>query len=334
MEERLVFIIRKENFMNKKGFKKFLSLMTLGLFMGVTVSCGSSKEVQQDTVNVEKIVVTDMTGEVEVVKNPQRVVVFDYGLLDIIDNLGVEVVGLPKAALPKRFEKYEDGKYADLGDLKEPDYEAINALQPDLILLGGRQADLQEKFSEIAPTLLLNINGSKYMEDVKRNVNTLSKVFEKEDVAASKLKNIEDKINEIKTLVNEKDLSVLTLMVNEGAISTYGPGSRYGLIYNELGFKPEDENIEVSTHGQQVSFEYVVDKNPEYIFVVDRGAAIGGESTAKAILENELINSTDAYKNGRILYLDSEAWYVISGGLNSTEIMLDEILNFIKSTSN
>lgn len=331
MEERLVFIIRKENFMNKKGFKKFLSLMALGLFMGVTVSCGSSKEVQQDTANVEKIVVTDMTGEVEVVKNPQRVVVFDYGLLDIIDNLGVEVVGLPKAALPKRFEKYEDKKYADLGGLKEPDYEAINALQPDLILLGGRQADLQEKFSEIAPTLLLNIDGSKYMEDVKRNVNTLSKVFGKEDVASSKLKNIEDKINEIKAIADEKDLSVLTLMVNEGAISTYGPGSRYGLIYNELGFKPEDENIEVSTHGQQVSFEYVVDKNPEYIFVIDRGAAIGGESTAKAILENELIKSTDAYKNGRILYLDSEAWYVISGGLNSTEIMLDEILDFVKS---
>lgn len=320
--------------MNKKGFKKFLSLITLGLFMGVTVSCGASKEVQEDTMNVEKIVVTDANGESEVIKNPKRVVVFDYGLLDIMDNLGCEVVGLPKAALPKRFTKYQDDKYVDLGGLKEPDYEAINALNPDLILLGGRQADLQEKFSDIAPVLLLNIDGSKYMEDVKRNVNTISKVFGKEDAALSKLKNIEDKINEIRTIANEKDLSVLTLMVNEGAISTYGPGSRYGLIYNELGFEPEDEDIEISTHGQQVSFEYVVDENPEYIFVVDRGAAIGGESTAKSVLENELIKSTDAYKNGRILYLDSEAWYVISGGLNSTEIMLDEILNFIKNTSN
>src|SRR5699024_4831591 len=103
------------------------------------------------------------------------------------------------------------------------------------------------------------------------------------------------------------------------------------LIYNELGFKPVDESIEVSTHGQQISFEYIVDKNPVYIFVIDRGAALGNEGTAQSILDNDLIKSTDAYKNGRILYMDSQSWYTIAGGFSSTETMLNDIWDFIKN---
>ena len=37
--------------------------------------------------------------------------------------------------------KYEDAKYANVGSLKEPDFEAIHALKPDVIFISGRQAD-------------------------------------------------------------------------------------------------------------------------------------------------------------------------------------------------
>ncbi|WP_222609795.1 hypothetical protein [Klebsiella sp. 4_1_44FAA] len=48
----------------------------------------------------------------------------------------------------------------------------------------------------------------------------------------------------------------------------------------------------------EASFETVVEKNPEYIFVMDRDQAIGadGAQTAKEIMENELVMQTDAYK--------------------------------------
>ena len=59
-----------------------------------------------------------------------------------------------------------------------------------------------------------------------------------------------------------------------------------------------------STHGNESSFETIVEKNPDYIFVMDRDAAIGteGAQLAQDIVENELIMGTDAYKNGHIVY--------------------------------
>ena len=48
--------------------------------------------------------------------------------------MGVDVVGLPKGSLPEYLSKYKEDKYSDLGGLKEPDFEAINELNPDLII--------------------------------------------------------------------------------------------------------------------------------------------------------------------------------------------------------
>lgn len=46
--------------------------------------------------------------------------------------------------------------------------------------------------------------------------------------------------------------------------------------------------------------------NPDYIFVIDRSATVGGSVTAKEIFDNEIVKETDDYKNGRIVYLTSQ----------------------------
>ena len=39
------------------------------------------------------------------------------------------------------------------------------------------------------------------------------------------------------------------LLVNEGELSTFGPGGRFGdLIYDTLGFKPTDEHMSKQVH--------------------------------------------------------------------------------------
>ena len=114
-------------------------------------------------------------------------------------------------------------------------------------------------------------------------------------------------------------------MANDGNISAFGEGSRFGLIHKEFGFAPADSNIEVSNHGQSITFEYILEKNPDYVFVIDRAAVAGGNVTAEQIFDNDLIKETDAYKNGRIVYLTSQIWYVASGGLQGTNIMIEDI---------
>lgn len=314
-------------------FIKKLSMLCSMMFIGLLVSCGNTTNNNQglsEGDNIETILVKHSSGETNVKKNPQRVVTFDFGSLDILENLGIDVVGLPKDSLPAIFEKYKDDKYVNLGGLKEPNFEEINALKPDFIIISARQADMYDKFSKIAPTILLSIDGSKYMEDLTNNANILGSIFGKEDIVKSKLSEIQNKINMLNASVTSKNLNALTLLVNEGNLSAYGDKSRFGILYNNFGFINVDNTLQESTHGQQVSFEYVVDKNPNVLFVIDRGVATSGTGTAQTVLDNDLIKSTDAYKNGNIVYLDAQVWYLVSGGFNSTNKMIDEVENFMK----
>lgn len=117
---------------------------------------------------------------------------------------------------------------------------------------------------------------------------------------------------------------------NSSWVSAYGAGSRFGIIHDEFGFAAADEKIEVSTHGQSISFEYIVEKDPDYLFVVDRGAVVGGESSAKQVVENDLVKNTKAYKNGKIIYLDPDYWYLSGGGLESVAGMTEEVSGSIE----
>ena len=108
-------------------------------------------------------------------------------------------------------------------------------------------------------------------------------------------------------------------------MSAYGEGSRFGIIHKEFGFTPVDKEIQVSNHGQSITFEYILEKNPDYIFVIDRAATTGGSISVEQIFDNDIIKQTDAYKNGNIVYLASQVWYVASGGLTGTMIMIEDV---------
>lgn len=82
------------------------------------------------------------------------------------------------------------------------------------------------------------------------------------------------------------------------------------------------------THGNEASFELVVDLDPDYIFVMDRDAAIGtnGAQLAREIMENELVMGTRAYQDGHLVILEHPGiWYTAEGGITALGIMLDDL---------
>lgn len=317
--------------MNKKvaGIISIALIAIIGIF-----SIGMKKDKNNGSSNeaTTTVAVTDANGEkVELNKNPERVVVFDYGVTDILKNLGVDIIGLPKSGtLPEILSVYADDKYTNVGDLKEPDFEAIEALNPDLIIIGGRQADQIDSFKEIAPTVYLAVDGENYMDSFSTVVTDLGNLFDKQEEAKSALSEIETKVAELNKEISKKELSASVVMANEGGISLFSQASRYGIIYSDLGFKQLDENIEESTHGQQITFEYFLENNSDYVFVIDRGSVTGSGESAQALFDNEVMNKTDVAKNDNIIYLNSVVWYTMTGGIESTNIMIDEITNAIK----
>jgi iron complex transport system substrate-binding protein len=297
--------------------------------MLVISACGSKATNKQDKEIDEatEVKVKHELDDEEVVlkKNPEKIVVMDFGVLDTLDELDVEVAGVPQDSMPGYLEEYKGSEYTNVGSVREPDFEAIHALEPDLIIIGDRQAELYEEFKEIAPTVYMVIDFTDYMDSFTNNMETIAKIFNKEEHMEKELAEVHKKVDMMKERTADSEEKTLIVMVNQRKISAYGPGSRYGgFIHDVAGFKPADEGIEKARYGQIINFEYIMEKEPDIIFVIDRDAALNPDHAgAKKVIENEFLKKTNAYKNNNVFYLNMDAWF-FGGGLQSTKMMIKD----------
>ena len=153
-------------------------------------------------------------------------------------------------------------------------------------------------------------------------------MFGLEDQVATLMGGFDSRIETLKAFAEGKN--AIVGLCTSGGFNVLGNDGRCSIIGVEIGFENVgvDANIDTSTHGNEASFEFIVDKNPEYIFVMDRDAAIAteGAQLAQEIVENELVVGTDAYKNGHIVYLAHPAvWYTAEGGVTALDLMLADL---------
>src|SRR5690625_3377325 len=259
--------------------KKVLYGLLIAVLAVLVVGCGSSSEEPEETENApeeaDTVVVEHELGTTEVAKNPEKVVVFDFGSLDTLDKLGIEIDGVPQAGnIPAYLEKYESEEYENVGSLKEPDFEKIAEIDPDLIIISGRQAELYDQFMELSPTVHLGVDTTRYMDSFRENLNTIGDIFDVQDEVEQELTAVEDSISALQEKAADMNENALIILANDDKISAYGPSSRFGIIHDELGIPAVDEGIEASTHGMNVSFEYVTTQDPDRLYVIDRGAAV------------------------------------------------------------
>ena len=184
--------------------------------------------------------------------NPETVFVFDLGVLDSMNALGLEADGVPDAEFPESLSKYAGADYTKIGSMKEPDFEAIAAGDPDLIIISGRTAAAYPELSEIAPTVDLSVDQAQPMESFTEQATTLGRIFGQEDAVAGKLTEIDEKIEATKAKAADagKGLIVLT---SGGETTAYGAGSRFGLIHDVLGVPTAADVKSDGAHGESVS---------------------------------------------------------------------------------
>lgn len=299
---------------------KRISVVMLALILVVLGLSAAVAEAPQT------ISVTHELGTAEVPVNPTKVVVFDFGTLDTINYLQVEGIelALPKSNVPAYLSDYAGDAYTNAGDIKEPDMEAIFTFQPDVIFISGRQSAAYEELAAIAPTVYVSVNAETYMEDYTRNATLLGQIFGKEDEVSAALAQQDTRAAEVAEKAAASGEKALIILTNDGSVSAYGSGSRFGIIHDLLGVAEADESIDVSTHGQGVGFEYIAEINPDILYVVDRTVIVGGEQVAGTTLDNELVNGTNAAQNGKIIYLDPNVWYLSGGGIESVSQMIEE----------
>ena len=269
--------------------------------------------------------------ELEVPYNPERIAILDMASMDILDNLGVgdRIVGSASTSLDYLQQYVTNDNVANLGTIKEADLEAVMACEPDIIFIGGRLSKSYDDLSEIAPVVYLATDTEKgVVESVGANARTIASIFGLEDQVDDKIAGFEDRIAALRSFAEGKN--AIVGLVTSGGLNVLGNDGRCSVIGREIGFENigVDANIDTSTHGNEASFEFIVEKNPQYLFIMDRDAAIQSEGAklAQEIVENELVMGTDVYKNGNIIYLAHPAvWYTAEGGITALDLMLQDL---------
>ena len=120
-----------------------------------------------------------------------------------VNNLDIAVIRLPHMS-----------NFTDFSSLERIDEVSVRYIEnvdevnnPDLIIISGRQADMYDKFAEIATTVYLSVDGSDYLNDFSRNLDVLGKIFGKEDFVKENLDNLTKQMDEVKAMAQEKNLT-------------------------------------------------------------------------------------------------------------------------------
>lgn len=264
----------------------------------------------------QSVEIKTAAGPASVAVTPETVVAFDLAAIDDLTALGVAVAGVPDITPPAYLADAIAGA-EKVGTLFEPDFEALAVMAPDLIIAGGRSQSQVGPLGQVAPTIDMTISGDTMMDDARARVTAYGAIFERENAAADLLAELDAAIADTRAAAEGRG-EVLIVLTNGGKVSAYGDDSRFGWLHTALDLPEAYPDLTAETHGEAVSFEFIADVNPDWIFVVDRGAAIGQEGEAAAVtLDNPLVAGTTAGESGQIVYLDAARLYLAGGGIQS-----------------
>ena len=278
-------------------------------------------------VQAETVTVTHSSGQTEVPVQPERTVVLDWSTLDTLAQLGVTVSGIPSTNPPAVLSQYREGEYIRAGTLFEPDLEVLKSTQPDLIILGRRAQGKYEEVSGFGTTIDLTPDPNDLLGSVERNTLLLGEIYGKQNKAQELVSRLKASVEELRKLTADQGDGLLILTTG-GKMAAFGKGTRFGLIHDVFGVEQAVDELKAGRHGQSVSFEFLLEADPDWLFVMDRDAAIGREGTAAAeLMDNELVAATTAGQKGQIVYLDPTSWYLLdNSGIGVMQASVDELI--------
>lgn len=238
--------------------------------------------------------VYDENGSSIELKNYNRIVVYNLGVVEILYKLGAgeKIVGVANHKKDIWPEK-ETKNIPTVGNISKPSVEKILKCKPDLVIfniMGNKEEELK-KFG--IPSLVVT---NRSLDEILNNIEILGKLVGKEEEG----KKIKTELSEKRKKIKEKNLfpGKVLLLYTVKPPTTFSKGSLPGEILELLGM---EVITPISGEKVIVSPEYMLKVNPDYI-VGTRGI----KNSDEIIKTLPLIKETKAYKNGKIISIDSQ----------------------------
>ncbi|PJJ30608.1 siderophore ABC transporter substrate-binding protein [Lacrimispora celerecrescens] len=270
--------------------------------------------------------IKDIHGLVTVPVNPQKVISLDNRTYETLSDWGIELVAAPKGVMPADSPYVTDESVLDIGNHREPNLEIIAASDPDLVIVGQRFASYYEEIKKLVPNaVVIDLNfdvseeadtpGENLVNGLKDSTVALGKIFNKNKEAEQLTADFDQAIEAAKSAYNGTD-TIMSVVVSGGNIGFSAPhsGRVWGPMYEVFGWVPalDIDNTTSDHQGDDISVEAIAQSNPDWIFVLDRDAAVS--STTDAVPAQDVIDQSPALKNvtavteGHIVYAPADTY--------------------------
>ncbi|WP_030569338.1 ABC transporter substrate-binding protein [Streptomyces aureocirculatus] len=268
-------------------------------------------------------------GDVEVKEKPERVVVLDTAELDSAITLGVKPVGATHIEASDGFLSYlpKDAVAGvkDVGEMTNPNMEAIAALNPDLILTSKiRHAAKYDQLKKIAPTVMTETTGYPWKDNFRTHADALGRKAEAKKAVADYTAHAKKVTAALGGPAEAGETEVNVLRFIEGAdIRIYGERTYIATILKDVGLG----RAPISAKAKD-GFSY--DVSPEKIDLADADvifrSTYGDPKKAKQTqtVGSGLWKNMRAVKSGNVHVVDDELW-IQGTGYTAAAKILDEL---------
>jgi len=320
--------------MRKSNYLK-LTVAMLAIFALVLSACSNSNNkpaasnqpaASSQPEKPSTVEITDAHGTVTVPVNPKNVISLDSRTFETLADWGIKLAAAPKDVMPADSPYVKDDSVQNIGNHREPNLEILAAADPELVIIGQRFASYYEEIKKLVPNAtVIDLNfdvsekaatpGENLANGLKDSTVTLGQIFDKNEEAKQLVADFDKAVENAKSAYNGTD-KVMSVIVSGGNIGFSAPhsGRVWGPMYEIFGWVPALEvGGSSSDHqGDEVSVEAIAQSNPDWLFVLDRDAAVS--STTDAVPAQDVIDNSPALQKvtavskGQIVYAPNDTY--------------------------
>ena len=269
-------------------------------------------------------------GTSEIPVDPQRIVVLDTDKIDTLLTLGITPVGAARPDETDLPDYLGDLSSVEIvGTLTAPDTEAIDRLNPDLILgTKFRQEEFYDELSAIAPTVFTELVGITWKENFLTDGDAIGKA----DEAVALLDTYEQRAADFGESLGEPgdvEISIVRFMPDH--IRLYGPESFSGIVVGDTGLaRPELQQLNDADDKRfaKLSAERVDEADGDYVFYCAYGDT-AADAQAETVA-GSLWTGMSAVEAGNAYQVDDEIW-MTGIGITAANLILDDLENFVNA---
>ncbi|NEW05921.1 ABC transporter substrate-binding protein [Paenibacillus sp. SYP-B3998] len=269
-----------------------------------------------ETNTYQKVEINNMGYSLTMTETPKRVVTLNQHATEVMLALGLEkfMVGtayLDDKILPEYQKQYEQ---IPVLSKKYPSQEVLISASPDFAYAGwksaftekslGSREDLeklgiktyvQESSNKTAPTL----------DEVYQDILNIGRIFNVEVKANEIISSIKKQLDEIKNQIGSVTTPVKVFVYDSGEDKAFTAANTYLTnLINLVGGKNVFDDIQKGW--TEVSWEEVVNRNPELIVIVDYGDKTAEQKIDLLLKKTELVD-VPAIKNKKFVILPLSA---------------------------